>query len=283
MTQNIPQAGLGPREAQFLIAVASGSNGVFSIDDAHSYWSDPARARQAVARLEKKGWLKRIERGKYLVVPLEAGPKRTWMEDSLVIAMSLRSDGVVGYWSALNYWSMSEQISRTVFVQSVRRRNVAEKIVLGVRYRFITVTSAKFFGVSVVSIGGSPVRITDREKTLIDCLDRPDLAGGVRQLAVIIGKKAPQLDWDKFDSYLAGFPSSAAARRAGYIVEATGAELPAQKERIAAWRGLVKSGYLNLEPGSWTGGKLNRRWGIRDNAGLAEPNHLCPLDKWQVT
>ena len=36
-----------------------------------------------------KGWLARIERGRYLIVPLEAGPDRVWTEDALVIASYL--------------------------------------------------------------------------------------------------------------------------------------------------------------------------------------------------
>lgn len=271
MTKNIPYAQLGPREAQFLITVASRSSGVFAIDEAHSYWKDHGQVRKAVARLEKKGWLKRIERGKYLVIPLEAGPERMWMEDSLVIAMSLQNDGIVGYWTALNHWGMADQISKTIFIQSARRRNLAEKTILGIRFKFITVVAGKLFGVSVAQVGGSLVRVTDREKTIVDCLDRPDLAGGIRQLARIIRNEAPGLDWDKLDDYLARFPSRAVVKRVGYIVEATGMEIPGREKRIVLWRDLLKSGYVKLEPGAGTEGKLYRRWRIHDNVGLGEP------------
>lgn len=194
-----------------------------------------------------------------------------WMEDSLVMAMILQNDGTVGYWTALNYWGMADQISKTIFIQSVRRRFLAEKTILGIRFKFITITAGKVFGVSVVHIGGSQVRITDREKTIIDCLDRPDLSGGIKQLARIMRNEAPRLDWDRFNEYLARFPSRAVVKRAGYIIEATGVEIPERDKRIVLWRNLLKSGYVKLEPGAGTEGKLYRRWRIHDNVGLGEP------------
>jgi predicted transcriptional regulator of viral defense system len=270
MTKNAPSAELGPIEAQFLIAVASRGSSVFTVETAHSYWKNPGQARAAVARLEKKGWLKRLERGKYLVVPLEAGPERMWVEDSLVMATILQEDSVAGYWTALNYWGMAGQISRTVFVQSSRRRSSSEKNILGIRFRFITVTSSKLYGFSVLRIGGSEVRVTDREKTIIDCLDRPDLAGGIKQIARTMHDQAPRLDWDRFDYYLERFPTGAVAKRAGYIVEATAVEIPDRSTRTARWRGLTKAGYVKLEPGWKSEGRIIRRWGIRDNVGLEQ-------------
>ncbi len=46
-----------------------------------------------MARLVDKGWLERLAKGKYLIVPLEAGPDRTWTEDAHVIAGHLDQVG----------------------------------------------------------------------------------------------------------------------------------------------------------------------------------------------
>ena len=73
------------------------------------------------ARLVDKGWLERIEKGKYLIVPLEAGPDRTWTEDAHVIAGHLVSPSMVSHWSALNYWNLTEQVPRVTYVQTTAR------------------------------------------------------------------------------------------------------------------------------------------------------------------
>jgi predicted transcriptional regulator of viral defense system len=95
---------------------------VFRLEDAAPYWSSPQMARKALSRLERRGWLKRLERGLYLVVPLDAGPIGHWSEDPLVIVAQLAPESAVAYWSALHYWGMTEQIPRTIFVQTLKRR-----------------------------------------------------------------------------------------------------------------------------------------------------------------
>ena len=88
----------------FLTSLAASGKQIFATKDAYEVLGEGKATRDALARLVDKGWLERIEKGKYLIVPLEAGPDRTWTEDAYVIAGHLVSHAVVGYWSALNYW-----------------------------------------------------------------------------------------------------------------------------------------------------------------------------------
>ena len=53
-----------------------------------------------------------------MVVPLDARPGRMWSENSLVIASYLLHRGAIAYWSASYYWKLTEQLPRTVFLQS---------------------------------------------------------------------------------------------------------------------------------------------------------------------
>ncbi|WP_240912171.1 hypothetical protein [Thermococcus sp. M39] len=52
----------------------------------------------------------------------------------------------------------------------------------GQRFRVVTVRPHKFFGLSTIRIGGRNVDITDSEKTLIDCLDKPQYCGGISEV-----------------------------------------------------------------------------------------------------
>ena len=76
---------LGPREAEFLAQMASKTGVSFTIHEAIAFWGSSARAREKLSHLARKGWLERIERGKYLVVPLEAGTKRQWSENPYML------------------------------------------------------------------------------------------------------------------------------------------------------------------------------------------------------
>ena len=141
----------------------------------------PKKDGKVLHRLEKKGWLLRVERGGSLLIPLEPGPERTWSESPLVIAPYLILPAAVAYWSALHYWQMTEQIPRITYVQSTKRKLPVE--VLGMRFQFVTIKEARFFGVLERMLNGKKFFVTDREKTLVDCANRPDLSGGIMQLA----------------------------------------------------------------------------------------------------
>ncbi len=49
-----------------------------------------------------------------MLMPLEAGPEREWSESALVIASRLIQPSAAAYWSALHYWTMTEQVPLTV-------------------------------------------------------------------------------------------------------------------------------------------------------------------------
>ncbi|MCI0877199.1 MAG: type IV toxin-antitoxin system AbiEi family antitoxin domain-containing protein, partial [Chloroflexi bacterium] len=77
---------LGPQEQRFLREVAGSGMRIFRTEQAYPHFASKARARKALSRLESKGWLMRLERGLYLIVPLEAGPEGMWAENPLAIA-----------------------------------------------------------------------------------------------------------------------------------------------------------------------------------------------------
>lgn len=87
MAQTI--TGLSQREAEFLARLAAENRSVFRFEEVSAYWPSPATAHHAFSRLQRGGWLKRIERGLYMLVPLSAGPDRVWTENALVIGTRL--------------------------------------------------------------------------------------------------------------------------------------------------------------------------------------------------
>ena len=86
---------LSDAEASFLTTLAASGKQIFVTKDGYDLLGKSKATRDALARLVNKGWLERIEKGKYLIVPLEAGPDRTWTEDAHVIAGHLVSPAMV--------------------------------------------------------------------------------------------------------------------------------------------------------------------------------------------
>jgi predicted transcriptional regulator of viral defense system len=249
---------------RFLAAMAEQGKHLFRLEEAIPYWSSPQMTRKALSRLEKRGWLKRLERGLYLIVPLEAGPNAQWSEDPLIIATQLIPEGAVAYWTAMHYWGMTEQIPRTIFVQTPRRKYKPRDTILGVHYQFVVVVKRKLFGILTQHRDGLQIRVTDQEKTLVDALDRPDLCGGIAQVVETL-HSLDRLDWERMDSYLDDFNSGAVYKRLGYLMEEHEIAIPDQDYRLMTWKKKITKGISLLEPGLEQSGSINTRWRVRIN------------------
>lgn len=255
---------LGPQERLLLTSLAGEGMRILHFEQALPYWSTAHQTRKALSRLERKGWLRRLERGIYLIIPLEAGPEGKWSEDPLVIAAQLVPEGAAAYWSALHYWNLTEQVPRTVFIQTTTRRNTPNSEILGVHYQFVTIKQERYFGIRSQTANGMPFRITDREKTIIDCLDRSELSGGISLLAESLAS-ADEMDWGKLNGYLERFDSGAVYKRLGYLVERLNLKIPNRELILAEWQSRLTQGIAWLEPGGNQNGPVKTRWRVRVN------------------
>ena len=93
--------------------------------------------------------------------------------------------------------------------------------------------SAKFFGFAPVDAFGYKIMVSDREKTAIDCIDRPTLVGGVGEAASILVAASRRFNWPKAADYLAQIDSTALVRRFGWVMDHVQADMPADiRERL---------------------------------------------------
>lgn len=262
--QNITRDPLGKIEAAFL--AKAGSQPTFSLALARQILghkkSDPTP--QFLERLQSKGWIRRIRRGRFAVIPLSSGEDRSPQLHEFVVAMELVSPAVIAYWSALNHHGLTEQLPRTVFVATDHpvRRQPGE--VLGVTYKIVSLKPGKFFGVAKDWINEVPFNITDREKTIIDGLDLPHYVGGLGEIAKALTTYWSRLDERKLRKYAARIGNSAVAKRLGFIMETLGiGDVEAlRKETVCA------AGFSPLDPTLPKRGKYNRRWGLLVNAEI---------------
>src|SRR3990170_6617483 len=256
--QNITRSHLGRKEAQFIAKI--GILTTFSIADARRVLghkkSDPTR--QFLERLQHKGWIRRIRRGRFSVIPLSSGESRTPQLHEFIIAMELVSPAAIAYWSALNHHGMTEQLPRTVFVATNHpvRRSPGE--VLGVSYKIISLRPEKFFGIVKDWIDEQPFQVTDKEKTIIDGLDLPQYVGGVDEIAKALSTVWTQLNESKLRKYAVKIGNSAVAKRLGFLMETLGLG------NVEALRKVVTlaPGFSSLDPTLPRHGKYNRRWGL---------------------
>ncbi len=224
----------------------------FSIDDVKkiSTMSDEV-LWNLLYRLENQGWIERIEKGKYMIIPLNA-EKGKYTLNEFVIGSMLVEPYCISYWSALNYYGFTEQIPTTVFLQTTSRKKHQNIEVFGVRYKIIRLTNRKFFGMDKVWFDNNQINIADREKTIIDCLDKPQHSGGI--IEVIKGMREQNFNKKNLVKYAKKINNTGVIRRLGFICDYydIDIDLPPIKKDIR--------NYLILDPGLPKEGERSSKW-----------------------
>ncbi len=185
--------------------------------------SDHLVTKVILSRLEKRGWIERIEKGKYMIIPLGA-EKGKYTLNEFVIGSLFVKPYAIAYWSALNFYGLTEQIPHTVFIQTTARKKKQKIRIFGVDYRIIRIKESKLFGIRKEWIEGTQVNITDKEKTIVDCLDKPQYCGGIIEVAKAL--KNGEFDEAKLIDYASKIGNSGAIRRFGYLCDLLQIDIP---------------------------------------------------------
>jgi len=257
--------GVSRLETNILSELSAQGKKIFTIDDVKSEFSlSPEKAKKILFNLNRKNWINRLFRGKYLVIPLEAGIEGQTTEHEFIIASHIVQPYSISYWTALNYHGLTGQIPRVIFLQSSKRVGKRELRILNNIFRVVTIRPYKFFGNRKIWINERQVTITDREKTILDCLDLPQYAGGLALVNRAIQENFRELDFKKINEYVYKLENQTVIKRLGFLCEYYGIK----NSYWNKWRKLITSGYGKLDPTKGDTGKFNRRWGLRINTGL---------------
>jgi len=254
---------LSTRESTLLASLAERGRNIFSLEDVTSTLAVTyENAKVIVNRLVKKAWLIRLARGTYLIVPLEAGVKSHYTEHGFVIASHLVDPYYIGYGSALNSHGLTELVPSTVYVVSNKRRK--KRSILHTKFRFITVSKSKMFGLEELTISGNKVKISDAEKTIADCLDHPEYCAGIDEIAKSIFFEHKELDMKKIVTYAKRLGNKTIIKRLGYLLEIFGYhEYEYLFENIE-----LSEGYPKLDPRRPKKGKFYSKWKLVLNADI---------------
>lgn len=127
-----------------------------------------------VHRLVKKGRLKRVRRGLYVALsPIEDKPT----VDKLLIASKIRKRGYLGYHTALEYYGCAYSYHGEAYI-CVDPKNRFTPFEFN-QYRFTPVFVEDVEReVLVKAYKGHQIRVSTKERTFIDCLDRVEYTGG---------------------------------------------------------------------------------------------------------
>ncbi len=211
---------LGPQETKLLFSLEENGVSVFTTEDAKKILaSGSASTWSVVSGLKKKGRVRQIERGKYLLIPARAGVEGYWAESPWVIVPHLIDVYYVGFWTAMNYWGMTEQIPYTVFVATTKRKKKRILKFGNQKFEFVTLSKKKFFGfVEQKASKTETFNISSKEKTIVDGLTHSEYCGGMPEVAKAMWNARDDVSWPAVLEMSKRSGVSAVLRRLGYLL-----------------------------------------------------------------
>jgi len=261
-------SGLGKRSSHLLADLAGRGRSIFSTEEAHAtLGGSRASTYKLLHDLVQRGWLQSLGKGQYLIIPLAAGPERWYTIHEFQIAHHLAPEGYIAYWTALHHHGLTEQVPRTVWVATPRRRR--ERAINGVTYTFVTLRPHKVFGQQPVWIEGQRVSLASLEKSLVDALDHPAYCGGIVEVAKALSTALTERDisLERLSDYADRMGNRAIFKRLGYLCE----RLPLPVANYAEqWQTMLSAGYARLDPDRPATGTYDQRWRLLINVTEAE-------------
>lgn len=201
-------------------------------------------ARKIAHDLVKKGWLQRVGRGRYLLNPSRHGPDAIPDTDPLRLGSRIVSPYYFGFATAAELLGLLPQASRLYYIVTPKRGSASWTH--AAQFRRITMVSGRFFGFERIERRGESIRISNPERTVLDCLSRPEFSGGLGGVVKVIESAARTLNWSRLDRYLRRLGSRSLTLRLGYLMESFGGIAPPPARWVDQTRARPDEPYVPL-------------------------------------
>lgn len=225
--------------------------------------SKDSALRELLRDMKRRGLLMRVKRGLYYVIPYEQDPE-TFMPDWHLLAEYLVNDTdyYIGYYSALQIHNLITQPSlKEQIVVSAQLKPSAIKV-KDVDFQFIYHNGQHFFGAKKIWIDNfNKVLCSDLEKTIIDCLFKPDYAGGIAEIARAIYISREKIRYDTLLDYIIKFNSQAVIKRLGFLLEILNIETTI----VENLQKIKTNSVVILDTELPKTGKIKTKWSIQQN------------------
>jgi predicted transcriptional regulator of viral defense system len=258
---------LGEREGAVVAWLEAERRVTVSVQEVSEVFAwTPASIRDALSRLERKGWLRRTARGSYETVPAETGgfaPPNPWAALS-----TWRQPYYVAFQSAAYEHGLTPDHPGAVQV-AVPVGARAPKAWREVPIALIALRAFSAEGVADAQRHGVTIRLASPERILLDGAALPHRVGGALGLARIASRAVDTAAWARVVELARERPGGGAAlRRVAAILDLLDVKVPPPLATTAA--ACAGTSYLYLGERRLYGARGRRlaRWSVVDNVGV---------------
>jgi predicted transcriptional regulator of viral defense system len=221
-------------------------------------------ANLMLSRLARKGWLRRLRRGVYALIPLSSESFQPAIDNPFALATDLFSPCYITGWSAAHHWGLTDQLFNSVVVYTANARQSGVQSYGGVDYLLRRVRTEMIFGTVRTWSGSVPIELASIHRTVIDVLDVPAMGGSGRETLDIVRAywSKPDADPKELLALAKRLGKGTVFKRLGYTAELFGNPEAAW---IEACQRHLSAGVSLLDPAGPARGRIISRWKLRIN------------------
>lgn len=219
--------------------------------------------RELLGNMVNRGLLMRLKAGLYYLIPFEEDPNNFMPEWHLIPKYLIKnSEYYIAYYSALQIHNLITQPSLKEQIVVSKQLRPTTLTIRNIEFQFIYHNQNHFFGFKKIWIDNyNKVICSDLEKTIIDCLFKPDYAGGIAEIASAIFISRNKINFNQLLNYTIKFKSQAVIKRLGYLLEL----LDIKCKIISTLLSIRSNSYTVLDTELPKQGKRSTRWRIQKN------------------
>jgi predicted transcriptional regulator of viral defense system len=228
--------------------------------------------RFLISSLAGADWIEIIKRGTYVVKsPLYSGDIPPF-----AIAAALIQPVAISHWSACSHYGFTTQTPAIVQASTPKKvitpemrtgkarspRGRATWETFGLEFEFIHVKPDLFWGFEKTWVSSwQQVNITDRERTALDLIARPDIFGGIPASIEILETALGQVEIPHLVAYALQYDVGSVIKRLGWILE----KLGVHEDDLESLERYPVKRYYPLDTNVDDDAPKNNRWRILEN------------------
>ncbi|MFA6301990.1 MAG: type IV toxin-antitoxin system AbiEi family antitoxin [Legionella sp.] len=254
---------LGPISAKFVSALKEQGQHIFTLKEAQDLLSKNSReTTQFISDLINRQIVYRLNKGTYLL--LETMQESTQLGNWPIIAKALVTDSnyYISYYAAMRLHGMTTHALTEVQITLPKR--CRDKEIYHIKYLFVYTKPEHFWGIEQKWVSKQEkVKVSDLERTILDCLSRTDYCGGLIEVLKGFSSIYAKINWDKLIQYSYQYANKAAVKRLGYVVES----LNSNNTYLQKLHEVIEhtQDYVLLDTLGEKKGKYYKKWHIRVN------------------
>lgn len=184
-----------------LIFTAAEIGNCFEYESKALYWINSSM---------EKGLVAKIRKGLYALVNPATGLVYV---DKFMIGSAINESSYIAYHSALEFHGLANQVYNHIYIASDEYFSNFEYDGIG----YERVKNAIASGVITVK-SSSDIKVTDLERTIVDCIDDIKRAGGEEELITALSY-IKKLDYSKIIAYLKSYNKMNLCQKTAYLLE----------------------------------------------------------------